>query len=99
MIACCLRGHIQALVGAARSLTQAREERDRHCSNRRAGSPRGQTFWLAPTRSAAPWQPRDGDDERMAAALTYIPADDRDVWLMIGGILKDHGGALRLSHA
>jgi hypothetical protein len=32
------------------------------------------------------------DDRRIVDALQFISADDRSVWLTIGGILKDNGG-------
>ena len=42
-----------------------------------------------PTPSA-PWQPADGDDERIAEALAAIPADDRVVWVSVGLALEGH---------
>src|SRR5262249_61418437 len=37
-------------------------------------------------------QPRADDDERIASALSAIPADDRDIWFKVGAILKDQRG-------
>jgi hypothetical protein len=38
------------------------------------------------------WRVTDNDEERIADALRFIPADDRDVWLQIGMALKDELG-------
>ena len=38
----------------------------------------------APRQSDLSWKPRPGDDERIASALSAIPADDRDIWFTIG---------------
>jgi hypothetical protein len=46
---------------------------------KRAEVPKQSSVWL---------QPRDDDDERIASALSAIPADDRDIWFTIGAILK-----------
>jgi putative DNA primase/helicase len=45
-----------------------------------------------PKQGSPPLQPRADDDERIASALSAIPADDRDIWFTIGAILKDQPG-------
>jgi Casjensviridae DNA primase len=45
-----------------------------------------------PKQSCLPLKPRADDDERIASALSAIPADDRDIWFTIGAILKDQPG-------
>jgi putative DNA primase/helicase len=46
----------------------------------------------APKQSSLSLQPRADDDERIASALSAIPADDRDIWFTVGAILKDQPG-------
>jgi len=38
------------------------------------------------------WQPQPGDDARIAEALRFINADDRDTWLLVGMALHHHLG-------
>jgi putative DNA primase/helicase len=45
-----------------------------------------------PKQTSLSLQPRADDDERIASALSAIPADDRDIWFTIGAILKDQPG-------
>jgi putative DNA primase/helicase len=45
-----------------------------------------------PKQSSRTLQPRTDDDERIASALSAIPADDRDIWFTVGAILKDQPG-------
>ena len=43
----------------------------------------------AETATHCRFERRDGDDERIAEALSTIPAGDRVIWFTIGAILKD----------
>jgi hypothetical protein len=43
-----------------------------------------------PTRTV--WQPQPGDDVRIAEALRFVSADDRDTWLRVGMALHHHLG-------
>ena len=46
----------------------------------------------AAARTTKQYAGRDDDDERIADALPYIDATDRDVWLTVGMALKSHLG-------
>jgi hypothetical protein len=45
-----------------------------------------------PPRPQNPFRPRTNDDQRIAKALSCIPADDRQVWISVGRALKSHFG-------
>jgi hypothetical protein len=45
-----------------------------------------------PPRPSREYRPADCDEEKIADALSAIPADDRDIWLQMGMALKDELG-------